>query len=358
MLLQSILNAVTAFFTKLPWLPPTLFILGGLILGIIFEKIILKKINKFVSRTEWEVDDFIVQSLKGVTVLFFFVGGIYGALAYFDLPEQADTIANKTLLVILILAITIVAARIAVGLTQFYSNRLKGDFPSSSILTNVIYGLVLIIGVLIILQSLGISIAPLLTALGVGGLAAALALQDTLSNVFAGIQIIISGQIRQGDYIELSGGEAGYITDISWRYTIIRAISNNMIIVPNSKLSTSIITNYHKPQQEMSVLMPVGVAYDSNLEHVERIVIEVAKEVMEEVDGGVPEYEPLVRYNEFGDSSINFNVVMRTKEFTSQYLLRHEFAKRLHRRFNQEGIEIPFPIRTVYMADNDDDTSK
>jgi small-conductance mechanosensitive channel len=358
MLIQNIVDAVIGFFDMLPWLPPALFIVGGLVLGIIFEKIVLKKVNKFVAKTDWEVDDFLIQSLKGVTVLFFVVGGIYGALAYFDLPEKTDDIANKTLLVILILAITIVAARIAVGLTQYYSNRLKGEFPSSSILTNVIYGLVLIIGVLIILQSLGISIAPLLTALGVGGLAAALALQDTLSNVFAGIQIIISGQIRPGDYIELSGGEAGYITDISWRYTVIRAISNNMIIVPNSKLSTSIITNYHKPQHEMSVLMPVGVAYDSDLEHVERVVIEVAKEVMQEVDGGVPDYEPLVRYNEFGDSSINFNIVMRTQEFTSQYLLRHEFSKRLHRRFNQEGIEIPFPIRTIYMADDGDDTPK
>jgi small-conductance mechanosensitive channel len=304
------------------------------------------------------VDDFIIQSLKGVTVLFFVVGGIYGALAYCKLPEKTDIIANKILLVILILSITIVAARIAVGFTQFYSNRLKGEFPSSSILTNVIYGLVLIIGVLIILQSLGISIAPILTALGVGGLAAALALQDTLSNLFAGIQIIISGKIKPGDFIELSGGESGYITDISWRYTIIRALANNMIIVPNSKLSSSIIMNYYKPQQEMSVLMPVGVACDSDLEHVERVVIEVAKEVMQQVEGGVPEYEPLVRYNEFGDSSINFNVVMRTTEFTSQYVLRHEFAKRLHRRFNQEGIEIPFPIRTVYMAEDGDDTSK
>ena len=358
MLFQNTLDTVIGFLSMLPWLPPTLFILSGLILGIIFEKIILKKISKFVSKTDWDIDDFIIQSLKGVTVLFFVVGGIYGALAYFDLPEKASVIANKALLVILILAITIVAARIAVGLTQFYSNRLKGEFPSSSILTNVIYGLVLIIGLLIILQSLGISIAPLLTALGVGGLAAALALQDTLSNVFAGIQIIISDQIKPGDYIELTGGEAGYITDISWRYTVIQSITNNMIIVPNSKLSTSIITNYYKPQQEMSLLMPVGVAYDSDLEHVERVVIEVAREVMQEVDGGVPDYEPLVRYNEFGDSSINFNVVLRTREFTNQFLLRHELAKRLHLRFNQEGIVIPFPIRTIYMAEDGDDTSK
>ena len=140
-----------------------------------------------------EVQSLASQGVKEVTLLGQIVDR-YGL----DLPEKTNVIANKTLLVILILAITIVAARIAVGLTQYYSNRLKGEFPSSSILTNVIYGIVLIIGGLIILQSLGISIAPLLTALGVGGLAAALALQDTLSNVFAGIQIIISGQIRPG----------------------------------------------------------------------------------------------------------------------------------------------------------------
>jgi len=126
-------------------------------------------------------------------------------------------------------------------------------------------------------------------------------------------------------------------------------MSNNMIIVPNSKLATAIITNFNLPKGDLSVLVQVGVSYGSDLEQVERISIEVGREVMTEFPGGVPEFEPTVRYQTFGDSSINFNVVLRAKAFADQYLIKHEYIKRLKRRFDSEGIEIPFPIRTVYL---------
>jgi len=137
--------------------------------------------------------------------------------------------------------------------------------------------------------------------------------------------------------------------DISWRNTTIRQLPNNVVIVPNSKLASIIVTNYYLPQQEMSVLVQVGVGYDSDLEKVEKVTIEVAKEVMREVPGGVPEFEPFIRYHTFGDFSIDFTVILRAREFVDQYLVKHEFIKRLHRRYQQEGIEIPFPIRTIYM---------
>jgi small-conductance mechanosensitive channel len=209
------------------------------------------------------------------------------------------------------------------------------------------------IGVLIMLQSLGISITPIITALGVGGLAVALALQDTLSNLFSGLQILISRQLRPGDYIRLDTGEEGYVADITWRNTTIRALPNNMIVVPNAKLASSIIvTNYYMPEQEMSVLVQVGVAYESDLEKVEKVTIEVAKEVMKEVPGGVPEFEPFTRYHTFADFSINFSVILRAKEVVDQYLIKHEFVKRLHRRYLKEGIQIPFPIRTIHMKES------
>jgi small-conductance mechanosensitive channel len=119
------------------------------------------------------------------------------------------------------------------------------------------------------------------------------------------------------------------------------------VILPNNRLAQSIVTNYNLPQQEMSVLVAVGVDYASDLAHVERVTKEVAAEVLRTVEGGVPEFEPLIRFHTFADSSINFNVVLRGKQFTDQFLLRHEFVKRLHVRYAQEGINIPFPIRTL-----------
>jgi small-conductance mechanosensitive channel len=203
--------------------------------------------------------------------------------------------------------------------------------------------LIFLMGALIILQTLNISITPILTALGVGGLAVALALQDTLSNLFSGLQIIASRQVRPGDYVKLESGEEGYVIDITWRNTAIRALPNNMVIVPNSKLASTLVTNYYQPEKEMAVLVEVGVGYQSELKKVEQTTIEVAREVMHEVKGGVREFEPFIRYHSFGDSSINFTVILRGCEFTDQFLIKHEFIKRLHERFSDGSHRNPFP---------------
>jgi len=95
------------------------------------------------------------------------------------------------------------------------------------------------------------------------------------------------------------------------------------------------------------VLVNIGVHYNSDLKTVEKVTCEVAKEVMREVSGGVPEFDPFIRYNTFGDFSIGFTVILRAKEFTDQYLIKHEFVKRLHARYALEGIVIPYPIRAI-----------
>jgi small-conductance mechanosensitive channel len=326
------------------------FILGGVIIGIIVEKIILTKLKKFAERTKWEGDEIIVGAIRGVAILWFGIGGIYGALISLPLQPSISRIFQKIMLVIIIISATVVLAKIVVGLIQLHSKK-TAALPSASLFINLTRIVIFVIGGLIILQSLGISITPLLTALGVGGLAVALALQPTLSNLFAGIQIIISKQVEVGDYVQLDSGEKGYVTDISWRNTTIRELPNNLIVVPNSKLANTIVTNFHRPQKEMSVIIQCGVSYDSDLGKVEKVTIEVAKEVLHKVQGGKSEFEPFIRYHTFGDSSINFSIILRVKEFVNQYLIKHEFIKTLHKRYLQEGINIPFPIRTIYMQE-------
>lgn len=324
---------------------PLAFIAGGALAGIIVEKVILRRLRTLTSRTPWEGDDVIVTSLKGVTFYAFFIAGVYGALLRTPLTEKTREVADKSILVLLLLLATVLLVRLAAGFVTLYAK--KAVLPSTSIFTNLAKAIAFTIGMLIILQSMGISIAPLLTALGVGGLAVALALQDTLSNLFSGLHIIATRQIRPGDYIRLSSSEEGYVTDISWRNTVIRTLPNNTVIVPNSKLAGAIVTNFHLPDTEMAVLLDVGVSYDSDLEHVEKVTIDVARDLLREVKGGVSTFEPFIRYNAFSDFSINFTVILRGCEYVDQYLIKHEFVKRLHRRYLSEGIEIPFPIRTV-----------
>jgi small-conductance mechanosensitive channel len=332
---------------------PLGLLIGGLFLGIIFEKIVLKKLRKIALKTKWVGDEIIIKSLHGTTTLFFVLAGIYGAIFNLPLSANLSNFLQKVLLVVIIFSATLVLAKIAVGFVNLYAVKAKEILPSTTIFANLTRLLVFLIGILVILQSLGISITPILTALGVGGLAVALALQDTLTNLFSGLHIIVSRQIRPGDYVKLDTGEEGYVTDISWRNAIIRELPNNRIIIPNSKLASAIVRNYYLPEKEMAVLVQVGVSYDSNLEKVEKVTIEVAKEVMKEVPGGVPEFEPFIRYHTFADFSINFTVILRAKEFVDQYLIKHEFVKRLHKQYNKEGIVIPFPIRTVYLSGQD-----
>jgi small-conductance mechanosensitive channel len=338
---------VTEDITK--WVIPAVYIIGGLLAGIIFEKIIITKLKQFAKRAKWKADLIIIDSLRGVIIIWLLIAGIYGALLNIAISPTLLTHVKNVLLAIVILAGTIALGKMAAGFVSLYVQREDVPLPSTSIFRNIAKLVVFLIGIMMILQTLGISITPVLTALGVGGLAAALALQPTLANLFSGLQIIAARQLRPGDYVKLDSGEEGYVTDISWRNTTIRALPNNMIIVPNSKLASTVVTNYYQPEQEMAVLLEVGVSYDSDLEKVEKVTTEVAKEVMREVEGGVPAFEPFIRYHTFDDSSINFTVILRAKEYVGQYLIKHEFVKRLHERYNKEGIVIPFPIRTVYL---------
>jgi small-conductance mechanosensitive channel len=254
-----------------------------------------------------------------------------------------------------IVSLTVAASKLAGLLVREYGRELSTPLPVTTLSQTLVSLLAALMGGLILLNTLGISVTPILTAMGVGGLAVALALQDTLSNFFAGFYISLAGQVRIGDYVKLDTGEEGYVTDISWRSTILRLLSNNFIIVPNAKLAQAIVTNYHLPEKRMSLLLPVSVSYDSDPDALERILIEEAAAASREVPGLLAEPAPFVRFIPgFGNSSLDFTLICQVGEFVDQYLVQHELRKRIFRRFKREGIEIPFPIRTLYIKGEQD----
>lgn len=330
---------------------PIVYVAGGLVAGLIIERVLIARLAVKASRTKWKADGLVIDALKGVVAFFFFIAGIYFAMLSVKLDADVLQFLQKLLLCAVILAGTILCSRIAAGLIGLYGVNAEGLLPSTSIFINLTKLGIFLLGALIALQSVGVSITPVLTALGVGGLAVALALQTTLSNLFAGLQILASNQVRPGDYIKLNSGEEGYVVDITWRNTAIKALQNNMIIIPNGKLAEAIITNYSLTDKELAVLVQVGVSYSSDLNRVEAVTIETAREVMKEVAGGIPEFEPFIRFDSFADSSINFTIILRGKEFADQYLIKHELIKQLQHRYREEDIEIPFPIRTVHFKD-------
>ncbi len=331
---------------------PLIIIIGFFLLGFIFEKFILRFLKEIAKKTKWEGDEIIIKFLEKWIIIWFTLIGIHITLFIIKIKPDVFNALHKLLISIYILSITIVLINIASGFLKIYTEKLKEALPSVSILENIIKISILIIGLLVLLNFLGISIIPIITALGVGGIAIALALQDTLSNLFAGFHIILSKHIRPGDYVKLQTGEEGYVVDITWRNTTIKSLLNNLIVIPNSKLSSTIFTNYHLPEKEMSLIIPVTVSYDSDLERIEEVTTSIAKEVLREIYGK-EDNEVFIRYSSFGEYGINFNVIINIKEFSQQYLIRHNFIKRLYKKYKEEGIVIPYPVRKIYIEEKE-----
>jgi small-conductance mechanosensitive channel len=317
------------------------------LLGQIVRHVVTRKLAAWARRTTGRWDDAVTAELSRRIPLWSVLLGVYLAAGLWPLPPHVAGSLNNLLFVLVAASVTFFVAGVAVHLTREFGRQIQGDLAVTTLSQNVARILVSVLGLLIILNGLGVSITPILTALGVGGLAVALALQDTLANLFAGFYVTLARQVRVGDYVRLESGDEGYVVDIAWRAAQIRTLPGNLILVPNSRLAQSIVTNYHLPDTELAVLVNLGVDYDSDLAHVERVTCDVAREVLRTASGGVEAFDPFIRYHTFGDSSINFTVILRAREFVDQYLVKHEFVKRLHDRYRREGITIPFPIRTI-----------
>lgn len=326
---------------------PCCIILASLTAGIIADRLIRRYIDHHLAVEESTWKYVLVRSMQGVPIFFSFIVGLYWAIDAVEISPTVTKLLSYLLFTSNVFSITRVLARTVDGVVTMYFERSGKNLPKTTLLNSILVGVIYAMGLLVILQYYGISIAPILTAAGVGGMAVALALQETLANIFAGLHLILSKQLRIGDYIKLSSGEEGRVSDITWRFTTIIPLgASSTIVIPNKTIAGANISNFSLPTQNINVSVPVGVAYDSDLAAVERISIETAKEVLARVDNN-PNAEPLVRYTDFGDSSINFIVILPTSMFDNQGIIKHEFIKALTDRYRAEGIDIPYPIQTI-----------
>jgi small-conductance mechanosensitive channel len=321
---------------------------AGLALGLRF--LALRALHRWAASTATQMDDLLLSSLRAPSIVWCVLIGIYIAVDAAQLPVRAAALSLNAVYALLVLSIIVALSNLAGSTLGQALKEKELAIPATGLSVTIIKVAIWVVGGLVLLSGLGVSIAPILTALGVGGLAVALALQDTLSNFFAGIHLLIEKPVRVGDFVKLDSGQEGYVVDIGWRTTRIRMLPNNMVIIPNNKLTQSILTNYYLPEQRMAVLIPIGTSYDSDPEHVERVVLEEAQKAMGQVSGLLAEPAPFVRFIPgFGASSLDFTLICQVREFTDQYLVQHELRKRIFKRFKEEGIEIPFPQRVVHL---------
>ncbi|MDA8121982.1 MAG: mechanosensitive ion channel family protein [Deltaproteobacteria bacterium] len=341
------------------FLVPVLAALAAAAALLVVRKLAFRLLLRWAARTETKADDIFINTFRMPSVYWIIAIGLSVGVHVSDLPERYVLYFGKMIHVLVIFSVTVAVARLAGEVFRNYLQKTGLPIPATGLAYGIIRGSVFLVGFLVILSAIGISITPILTALGVGGLAVALALQDTLSNLFAGIHILMEKPIRVGDFIRLETGQEGYVADITWRTTRLRMLPNNLVVIPNSKIAQSTLTNYYLPEKRMSLLISIGVSYSSDPDKVEAILVEETTKAVGEIPGLLGDPAPFVRFIPgFGESSLDFTLICQVAEFVDQYYAQHELRKRIFRRFHKEGIEIPFPHRTVYLKDGDVETNK
>ncbi|HEX3744666.1 MAG TPA: mechanosensitive ion channel family protein [Bryobacteraceae bacterium] len=336
---------------ELIW-PMVVFLLT-VALGWVGRWLILKALRSWARRTGSRGGSTVIDVLAQPLRIWILILGAHLALQSSSMPASYADRGTEILYFLWMISITLMGMRLAGSLVLNYGDQVPGALPVTTLSRNLAQIGVLILGIVVALDHYNYSIKTLLTALGIGGLAVALALQDTLSNLFAGFYVAVARQIRLGDYVKLNSGEEGYVSDIGWRSTSIRSLGSNMIIVPNAKLAQAIVTNYYLPEKRMSASFEVGVSYRSDLDKVEQMLLEIAQAGARDIPGLLADPAPSVSFDPgFGDSSLRYTVSFTVAEFASQFSVRNELKRRVFRRFRQDSIEIPFPTRTVYVEND------
>lgn len=238
-------------------------------------------------------------------------------------------------------------------MVTLYLSRIAQQDPSfirftepAAFLARAVFGL---LAVMIVLENLGVRLTAVWTTLGVGSVAVAMALQETLSNFFAGLYLLADRPIRAGDFIRIDSGQEGYILRVGWRSTTIRSLYKNLVVVPNATLAKAVVTNFSHPERQMMIAVEVGVAYGTDPRRVSQVLMEIVEEALrDQVPGLGPQAQHEVRFIPgFGDSSINFTVMLEILDFAEQFRVQTELRMRIVERFQREGIEFPFPTRTL-----------
>ena len=290
---------------------------------------------------------FLVQGLLAVAVLLSTMERWQNAIG---LDDWLNVIFRVWAVLTLLLVASGVARALGVVLTWYGENLAddEGAILAPSLINPIrrfatlgIY----IIAILLALELVGISVTPLVAGLGIGGLAVALAVQPTLSNFFAGSYLSGDRVISSGDFVELENGFQGYVVDVGWRSTRLRTPYNNLVVVPNSRLADSMLTNFSSPAEQIGVLVMCGVSYSSALADVERMAKEAAQKVVDNTAGADKGMAPWFGFETFGDSNIDFWVWVQANSRIDSFIVKSELIKALHERFGAEGISINYPMR-------------
>ena len=324
---------------------PAVAFIGVSVVALLFRASITQGLRRWLGAASVEV---FLNTIRLPSILWCLVLGLFVAIELVEMPQRLAMQLRTILEAAIILSVTFTVAGVLGSLAAAAGERRALGMGITGLVRTAVRGTILLIGLLVLLDAVGVQITPLLTALGVGGLAVALALQDSLSNLFAGVHLLADKPIRVGDYVKIADTIEGYVVDVGWRSTRVRMLQHNVVIVPNKRVAESVIINYDMPERRMSLLLRVSVGYASDPDQVENVLVDEARKAAGEVAGLLAEPAPSAKLIPgFGEYSLDFTLVCHVASFVDQYDVQHQLRKRILRRFRAEGIAIPYPIRTL-----------
>lgn len=326
--------------------------LAFLVFRKIFVNYILKLLLKFAKKTKTELDTAIVVSFEKPSRMFLIILGIYFALLYLPLQLKYDLVLLKLFRISVIIFIVW-------GLYNFIENfailfaemgnkfNISFDKILAPFFSRAIKFVLVFLGLMLVISELGYDINGFVAGLGLGGLAFALAAQDTVANIFAGIVIIIDKPFSIGDWINTTGIE-GVVEDINFRSSRIRTFANALITVPNSTLANQPITNWTK-MGKRRVTFNLGVTYTTPKDKLQKCV-ERIREMLERHEG-VHQDTIFVRFDKFNDSSLDILLYFFTKTTVwGEFLkVKEEINFRIMEILEEEGVSVAFPSRSLYL---------
>ncbi|MEZ5333813.1 MAG: mechanosensitive ion channel family protein [Methanolobus sp.] len=313
---------------------------------LLFEKIFLH----YAAKTKYDCDDLIVEALKKpIFYTVTFLGIFIAAEIVFPGNIAIEVFLGLLLSVLGIMWILALLRIDKIVFKHILSSLVKKtdtkmDDELLPLFKNIIDVLIVFFGILAILKGVwDADILPLFASAGIVGLAVAFAAQDTISQFFGGISIYFDQPFRPGDRIEIGAGEIGIVQDVGIRSTRIKNLENNMIVIPNSIIANSKITNYTYPEESMLVKVTIGVAYGTDVQKVKDILTGIARSI----DSVLEDPSPYVRFDNHGESSLDFAIVMWVTHPGQKFAVINEVNTKINTAFEKEGIEIPFPVRTI-----------
>jgi small-conductance mechanosensitive channel len=320
-----------------------------LALGLAAYRFMLQGVTKLTERDQSGLEGRFVKALQTPLRMWVLLVALLAALRDLHtlaLPALVQMLILYSLLGLIVVSFTMAANRITVILVERYFA--KTGQPMTTLTATLIRMLWAIPGVLIAMNLFGISLAPILTALGVGGLAVALGLRDTLANLFAGFYVILAGQFDQGDFVRLSTGDEGYVSDIRWRMTSLKTLSNHLILIPNSKLAEAIVTNFSKPDRNLMLTVPVRLAATADFDKATKVLLEIGAAACEANPDLVASQAPVVSMtNLLPDSNVELSLIVTVREYRAQFKVLDQIRRGIVARFPKEGLTLSAPPTRV-----------